>query len=144
MSNTPSKAEIEVLVKRHGATSYRNRADTQHPAYGFTEDGLNGLIDEVLAKWGTPAPVGVGEVAERYRNAIASACEGWTMPDGLRKHLETALWSQPTQAQAGEVPLTEGQIQDLLLCGNPTDEEIRLIRIGWDAANGIKGGQHVS
>ena len=55
MSNTPSRAEIEALVKRHGATSYRNRADTQHPAYGFTEDGLNGLIDEVLAKWGTPA-----------------------------------------------------------------------------------------
>jgi len=65
----------------------------------------------VLAKWGTPAPVGVGEVAERYRNAIASACEGWTMPDGLRKHLETALWSpptpQPTQPQAGAVPLTD-------------------------------------
>ena len=57
MSNTPSDAEIEKLVKRHGATSYRNRADTQHPAYGFTEDGLNGLIDEVLAKWGTPQPV---------------------------------------------------------------------------------------
>ena len=57
MSNTPSKAEILALVKRHGATSYRNRADTQHPAYGFTEDGLNGLIDEVLAKWGTPQPV---------------------------------------------------------------------------------------
>lgn len=57
MTNTPSKAEIEALVKRHGATSYRNRADTQHPAYGFTEDGLNYLIDEVLAKWGTPQPV---------------------------------------------------------------------------------------
>ena len=24
----------------------------------------------------------------------------------------------------------------------PTDEETRLIRIGWDAARGIKGGQH--
>ena len=57
MSNTPSKAEIEALVKRHGATSYRNRADTHHPAYGFTEDGLNGLIDEVLAKWGPSQPV---------------------------------------------------------------------------------------
>lgn len=48
--------------------------------------------------------------AEHYRNAIARACEGWTMPDGLRKHLETALWSpptpQPTQMQAGAVPLT--------------------------------------
>ena len=46
--------ELEALVKRHGATSYRNRADTQHPAYGFTEDGLNGLIGEVLAKWAAP------------------------------------------------------------------------------------------
>ena len=54
-------------------------------------------------RWGQPS--GAGEAAEHYRNAIASACEGWTMPDGLRKHLETALWSpptpQPTQAQAG-------------------------------------------
>ena len=39
-------------------------------------------------------------------------------------------------------PLTEKQIQDLLLCGNPTDEEMRLIRIGWDAARSIKRGQH--
>ena len=47
MTNTPSKAEIEALVKRHGATSYRNRSDTRHPAYGFTEVGLRGLIAEV-------------------------------------------------------------------------------------------------
>ena len=113
---------------------------------GFDIDDFPAAIFDfaraVLAKWGTPAPVGVGEVAERYRNAIASACEGWTMPDGLRKHLETALWSQPTpqptQTQAVALPLTDEQIQDLLLCGNPTDEEMRLIRIGWDAANGIK------
>ena len=77
---------------------------------GFDIDDFPAAIFDfaraVLDKWGTPAPVGVGEVAERYRNAIASACEGWTMPDGLRKHLETALWSpptpQPTQAQATE------------------------------------------
>ena len=77
---------------------------------GFDIDDFPAAIFDfaraVLAKWGTPAPVGVGEVAERYRNAIASACEGWTMPDGLRKHLETALGSQPspqpTQAQAAE------------------------------------------
>ena len=46
------------------------------------------------------------------------------------------------QAQDTREPLTNGQIQDLLLCGNPTDEEMRLVRIGWDAARGIKGGQH--
>ncbi len=39
-------------------------------------------------------------------------------------------------------PLTDEQIEDLLICGNPTDEEKRLIRTGWDAAHGIKGGQH--
>lgn len=47
MSNTPSKAEIEALAKRHGALSYRNRADTQNPAYGFTPKGLETLIAEV-------------------------------------------------------------------------------------------------
>lgn len=73
MSNTPSKAEIEALVKRHGATSYRNRADTQHPAYGFTEDGLNGLIDEVLAKWGTPQPVVREPLTQEQVSEIADA-----------------------------------------------------------------------
>ena len=55
-----------------------------------------------------------------------------------------AKWGQPAQAEEPVAlePLTPEQIQDLLLCGNPTDEEMRLIRIGWDAANGIKGGQH--
>ena len=48
----------------------------------------------------------------------------------------------PAHAQAGAVPLTDEQIEDLLICGNPTDEEKRLIRMGWDAAHGIKGGQH--
>ena len=51
----------------------------------------------------------------------------------------TALYtaSQPVARK----PLTGEQIQDLLLCGDPTDEEMRLIRIGWDAAHGIKGSQ---
>lgn len=73
MSNTPSDAEIEKLVKRHGATSYRNRADTQHPAYGFTEDGLNGLIDEVLAKWGTPQPVAREPELDQFLSDVMTA-----------------------------------------------------------------------
>lgn len=85
MSNTPSKAEIEALVKRHGATSYRNRADTQHPAYGFTEDGLNGLIDEVLAKWGTPQPTPLSDDvvkdAARWRMAALIGNEVMLHPD---------------------------------------------------------------
>lgn len=42
--------DLEALVKRHGATSYRNRADTQHPAYGFTPAGLLNLLAEVTAE----------------------------------------------------------------------------------------------
>ena len=87
MSNTPSKAEIEALVKRHGATSYRNRADTQHPAYGFTEDGLNGLIDEVLAKWGTPQPAPAPLTCEWTHNDDdgywdTSCGKAWRFDDG--------------------------------------------------------------
>ena len=95
---TPTDAELEaLLLDKLPASKHYIR-----PVIEKMVAAMQAAID----KWGTPAPVGVGEVAERYRNAIASACEGWTMPDGLRKHLETALWSpptpQPTQAQATE------------------------------------------
>ena len=89
MTDKPTPKEIDDLV-------YELRQAGKDDTYS--------LVCAVLAKWGQP-PAGAGEVAEHYRNAIASACEGWTMPDGLRKHLETALWSpptpQPTQSQAG-------------------------------------------
>ena len=132
---------------------------------GFDIDDFPAAIFDfaraVLAKWGTPAPVGVGEVAERYRNAIASACEGWTMPDGLRKHLETALWSpptpQPTQPQAGAVPLDDarrlfdaGWKAAALFCDREDVAADGIIGFGacpqfeaaFSAAHGIKGGQH--
>ena len=90
---TPTDAELKAMWQLHAADI----------------GGIFCYARAVLAKWGQP-PAGAGEVAEHYRNAIASACEGWTMPDGLRKHLETALWSQPTpqhtQPQAGAVPQT--------------------------------------
>ena len=85
MTDKPTPKEIDDLV-------YELRQAGKDDTYS--------LASAVLAKWGQPAVA--GEAAEHYRNAIASACEGWTMPDGLRKHLETALWSQPTQTQQGE------------------------------------------
>ena len=39
--------ELDELARKHGATSYRNRADTQNPAYGFTPAGLLNLLAEV-------------------------------------------------------------------------------------------------
>ena len=100
---TPIPTDAEIL---DAAEDFRSQYT--HGGTTFDEFDEIGFTRAVLAKWGTPAPVGVGEVAEHYRNAIASACEGWTMPDGLRKHLETALWSpptpQPTSPQADSVP----------------------------------------
>lgn len=50
MTPTPAHiAELEALAKRHGALSYRNRADTQHPAYGFTPAQLLNLLAEFTA-----------------------------------------------------------------------------------------------
>lgn len=39
--------ELEALAKRHGALSYRNRADMQNPAFGFSVAGLESLLAEV-------------------------------------------------------------------------------------------------
>ena len=38
---------LEALAKRHGALSYRNRADTANPAFGFSVAGLKSLLAEV-------------------------------------------------------------------------------------------------
>lgn len=36
--------------------------------------------------------------AKHYRQAIATVCEGFTLPDAARKVLETALWNPPTES----------------------------------------------
>ncbi len=33
-----------------------------------------------------------GQEVEKYRRAIATVCEGWTLPADARKILEAALW----------------------------------------------------
>ena len=105
---------------------------------GFDVDDFPAAIFDfaraVLAKWGQPA-----QAAEPV-----AWLDPWTGTkvttdyDAYGKHGIPLVRQQPVARE----PLTPEQIQDLLLCGDPTDEEMRLIRIGWDAANGIKGGQH--
>lgn len=55
----------QALAEKHGATSYRNRADTQNPAYGFTPIQLAALIAEVeqAARRAPAVPVPHGWVA---------------------------------------------------------------------------------
>lgn len=49
MGNTThtEQERAQALAEKYGATSYRNRADTQNPAYGFTPAQLAALIAEV-------------------------------------------------------------------------------------------------
>ena len=110
---------------------------------GFDPDdfpaAIFGFARAVLAKWGTPATGGEPAGTVGYTVHGTQYVNWRTKPPAHGTPLYTT--PQPTQPVARE-QLTDGQIQDLLLCGNPTDEEMRLIRIGWDAAHGIKGGQH--
>ena len=134
---TPTDAELKAMWQLHAADI----------------GGIFYYARAVLAKWGQPVVAG-----EPYAYAVYfhdQPCEELVhdlddLTEDLtnREHTITELYTtpQPTQAQAAEPvarePLTDEQIQDLLLCGNPTDEEMRLIRIGWDAANGVKGANH--
>ena len=39
--------QVIELARKHGATSYAHRSDTQNPAYGFTEKQIAALVSEV-------------------------------------------------------------------------------------------------
>ena len=47
MTHHTDAERAQALAEKHGATSYRNRADTQNPAYGFTPIQLAALIADV-------------------------------------------------------------------------------------------------
>ena len=61
--------QIEELAKKHGATSYRNRADTQNPAFGFSEAGLESLLTEVRKR--------DDALIRQMRYALALPCDRW-------------------------------------------------------------------
>ena len=125
---TPTDAELKAMWQIHAADI----------------GGIFHYARAVLQRWGQPS--GAGEAAEHYRNAIASACEGWTMPDGLRKHLETALWSLPTHAQAGAEPLTDAQIAEMMRdtwgCASIAPRHAPEFARAVERAHGIKGANH--
>ena len=125
---TPTDAELKAMWQLHAAD-------------------IGGILDfarAVLAKWGQPAqaaepvawlrnttdPQPHAVTNLKYRSAVDAKA-------GV-EYIPVFAAPQPVARE----PLTDEQIQDLLLCGDPTDEEMRLIRIGWDAARGVKGVNH--
>ena len=106
----------------------------------------------VLAKWGTPAPVGMEPVAvlkfERgtpgRQNEMPRVVSCNWMPDGEYEVYLAAAPTPPTQAQAGAVPLTDEHIRAMLNKHPPEDVCVWSYRMGIEDAelhHGIKGGQ---
>lgn len=75
MTHTTDAERAHALAEKHGATSYRNRADTSNPAFGFTLGQLEALISEV-EQAARRAPVGVvPQEIDKLREELAEETE---------------------------------------------------------------------
>ena len=55
---------------------------------------LNDMAEGMTAPKSTAMLTAAISEIERLRTAIGTVCEGWTLPPGARKVLETALWAE--------------------------------------------------
>lgn len=141
----PTDAEIFVVAREAGLLPDNSHPAPETRAARKHSNAVQAFARAVLAKWGTP-PAVAGE--DRLR---AAAIELRDAPDLRAMQRATAkLYAaidttpQPTQAQAGAVPLTDEQIKDEAshhgFIGS-TDQLVKFVR-GIEAAHGIRGGQH--
>lgn len=93
--SAPTDAEIEALAVEHEAFGF-GRVDARGlTTHGFDPDGLGSFSRAVLAKWGTPTPVGVEPVtpfipAQRERLF-------YNRPENIGKGLALADWHRVVQ-----------------------------------------------
>ena len=164
MTPTPTSgaADLPAMVSKALREAYNlgqrywQQADSeyisQHKKADDTRAKFLALVEETCAA--LAAGQATAAQAGEYQALVCDYCGALT-PDPwhssgmlhgkMSKHIhscDACAARGVAKAQDTREPLTPEQIQDLLLCGNPTDEEMRLVRIGWDAARGIKGGQH--
>ena len=112
--NTPSDEEIVALARSEGIKVR-------------TGAGVVKLARAVLAKWGTPQPENLGFTIENRAGAdVVVWKEGGCRP---ATSAEIAMWKalSAVQQPVAREQLTDAQIQDLLLCGNPTDAELEAL-----------------
>ena len=150
MTDKPTPKEIDDLV-------YELRQAGKDDTYS--------LASAVLAKWGSPAPVGAEPVALLVRKNSWRDGHWETAPPnspsyGLawaNQRMYVYATPQPTQPQAGEVPLDEarrlfdaGWNAAALFCEREDVVADGIIGFGacpqfeaaFSAGHGIKGGQH--
>lgn len=118
------------------------RSQYKHGGTTFDEFDALGFARAVLAKWGTPA--GAGEVvAWLSTDSIGERYLCFTKPkdtDPARPLVFGDTTTQPTQAQAGAVPLTDEQI-DGITSDNNLDSIHAVVRY-VERLHGIKGADH--
>ena len=76
---------------------------------------------------------------------VAAGGDHYTANQGAARFMKLLAKVEPAHdlpeaPQPKREPLTDEEIQDLLKVGNPTEDEYRLIRMGWNAAHRV-GGQ---
>lgn len=119
-------------------------------------DDMLAFARAVLAKWGTPAGAGEpegwitwfrtpnGSREPIYSHGPKKPSHGAELDALLRKYpLYTT--PQPTQAQAGAVPLKYARLHAISLDYSDSEDECTGFRDGWRAAekhHGIKGADH--
>ena len=125
---------------------------SQYKHGGTTIDEFDALALDfaraVLAKWGTPAPVGVEPFAwtdDGSTRSGATATSHRVVTNETKKSMPAAAAVSFTvplyTAEVLAVPLTDEQIDALDLPPSGTATVRDLVRI-IEAAHGIKGGQH--
>ena len=124
---TPTDAELKAMWQLHAADI----------------GGIFHYARAVLAKWGTPATGGEPAGTVGYTVHGTQYVNWRTKPPAHGTPLYTT--QQPTQAQAGAVPLTNEHIRAMLNKHPPEDVCDWSYRMGIDDAelhHGIKGVQH--
>lgn len=139
----PTDDELDAVIAK-----YRTRIYPQdmHPRFE------RAIMRAAIAKWGTP-PAVVGEPVFAFRRkGLDDFCtcteERYAELSAKPNLFETRIFyttPQPTQAQAGAVPLTDEQIEALPLwkrfVGLWPETRREIVRT-IERHHGIKGGQH--
>jgi len=148
----PTDAEIADVARKAGLLPDNSHPAPETRATRRQADAVQAFARAVLTKWGTPAPVGVEPVARleigktKGGVSITHIAEpaAFQLPEGMYALYTTP---QPTQPQAGAVPLTDEQMDAIWEeCKFDNGDEWS---IDWTTAvraaerlRGIKGGQH--
>lgn len=158
----PTDAELLALIEKHLGLKPRRDDMVIDPRTGRFHDvqRYRDMKADILAKWGTPPAVAGEPVAweaavpgyikyvtqSRYERFSAIAKSGYKP-----YKCSNCTTPQPTQAQAGAVPLTPfiSAQRERLFYNRPENVSKGATMADWhrvvqyiEAAHGIKGGQH--